>query len=102
MDATLDVSGTVTFHEAERRFSGREFDKLLQEAQAQSAILSELDRELELSRDFLSKVRKLPYFEWLSLEFYFNPHYYFSTLAPSLYFCINVWLDGTCVTGIER
>lgn len=59
MTATLDVSGTVTFHEAERRFCGRDVDKVFQEAQAQGAMLSELDRELERSKDFLSKVRQL-------------------------------------------
>ncbi|KAF8502976.1 hypothetical protein JB92DRAFT_2972622 [Gautieria morchelliformis] len=58
MDATLDVSGTVTFHEEERRFSGQEVDKLLKEAQAQGALLGELDRELGRSKEFLSKAWK--------------------------------------------
>lgn len=60
MNATLDVSGTVTFHDDEKRLYGSEVDKLLKEAQEQGAMLSELDRELGRSRDFLSKVRKLP------------------------------------------
>jgi COP9 signalosome complex subunit 3 len=59
MDATLDVSGTVTFHDTERRFSGQEVDKMLKEAQAQGTLLGELDRELGRSKEFLSKVRKL-------------------------------------------
>lgn len=57
MNATLDFSGTVTFHDTEKQYCGAEVDKLLKDAQEQGALLSELDREIGRSTDFLSKVR---------------------------------------------
>jgi hypothetical protein len=83
MNATLDVSGTVTFHDAERQYCGAEVDSLLKEAQEQGALLSELDRELGRSTDFLSKVRQFHVFNdqpflyvpWLSICSVFNITY---------------------------
>lgn len=56
IDATLDATGTVTFHERETQFGAADVERLVREAQAQGATLGELDREVARSREFLTKV----------------------------------------------
>ncbi|KIJ35265.1 hypothetical protein M422DRAFT_76337 [Sphaerobolus stellatus SS14] len=53
--ASLDTSGTVTFLEDEVTYTPADVDRLLRAAQAQGSVLSEADRVMGRSKDFLSK-----------------------------------------------
>lgn len=54
--ATLDTTGTVTFQEDEAAHTTEDVNKLLRDAQMQSLTLSEVDREIGRSKEFLTKV----------------------------------------------
>lgn len=56
--ATLDAHGTVTFSDPPLRVGQAEVDRVLRAAQAQSTVLSALERELGASEKFLQKALK--------------------------------------------
>ena len=57
IDAQISVDGTVTFIDAMPHITKTRVDKALAEAQIQSKALAELERAINVSREYLQKVR---------------------------------------------
>lgn len=59
MHATLSATGTVTFADAPVIVSKDDVAAMLADAQAHARTLAAFDRELERSKEYLTKVRRL-------------------------------------------
>jgi COP9 signalosome complex subunit 3 len=56
ISACISADGTVTFSDPPPEFTKAQVDEMLANVQAQTGMLSELEREVGRSREFLSKV----------------------------------------------
>jgi COP9 signalosome complex subunit 3 len=59
--ASISATGTVTFSDPPVRVSKAEVDRILREAQQQGLLLTQLDRALAGSREYLIKVGSRPF-----------------------------------------
>jgi COP9 signalosome complex subunit 3 len=64
ISARISADGTVTFSDPPPQFTKADVDAMLAGVQAQTGMLSELDREIGRSREFLGKVR---FWLWMPL-----------------------------------
>jgi len=58
INASISVDGTVTFAESVAQFSKAEVDSALAQAQAQSQLLLQLERDMNLSKEYIAKALK--------------------------------------------
>ena len=59
INASISIDGTVTFVDSTPHFTKADIDKALVQAQEQSKLLFDLERAINASKDYLSKVRRL-------------------------------------------
>ncbi|KAF8215703.1 hypothetical protein K438DRAFT_1954409 [Mycena galopus ATCC 62051] len=64
ISAQISALGTVTFSDPPPQFTKEEVDHVLHSAQAQSAVLESLDRDMARSKEFISKALKTQDNSW--------------------------------------
>ncbi|KAI0795629.1 hypothetical protein C8Q75DRAFT_712166 [Abortiporus biennis] len=74
INAKISADGTVTFADSQVTVTKAEVDKALLQAQEQSKVLLQLERAMNLNKDYLTKVRFIfPFFLFKSVFFVVNP-----------------------------